>query len=70
MFDLQVKKRIAIGERGNGKRLELNRVSINGNREQWDLSLWRDGERLGGTPFYDDEFETLLDELLRLQKGI
>ena len=66
MFDLQVKRRTVISERENGKRLELNRVSINGHKEQWDLSLWRDGERLGGAPFYDDELETLLYELSKI----
>lgn len=66
MFDLQVTRKIAIiGERKNGKTVQLNRVKINGANEQWDLALWRNGERLGGTPLYDDEIEALKDELSR-----
>ncbi len=67
MFDLQVRRKIAIiSERNSGKTIQLNRVVINDGREQWDIGYYRNGERLGGMVMSDQEFEVLKDELSRL----
>ena len=67
MFDLKVTQRVAMISENtrNGKSLQLNRVSVNGRPEDWDLAKWQyDDEtgmpvRKGGVIMSDAEFENL-----------
>ena len=66
MFDIQVIKKVAvIAEGRNGKTLELNRATINGGPEQWDLRRWQRDPETGekrmmkGICLQDNEMDEL-----------
>lgn len=65
MVNYEIVEHIAVLNEGkHGERLELNRISWNGNRDKWDLRRWgvdENGNRIAfkGVAMTDSEWEHL-----------